>query len=507
MALTFSIYDGTDKQTVVYPINGSGTDVIDNSLLDLFKDNDNRFVAEGSIRTGVLSLVSSFPFKETGSYIGLDSLNPDYKDFYTITTGASSSWVKPKFYFGKRSYSGTYSYVDTQTFGIMNDTLLGSDSDIFFYNTKSDDVDNRRTRIRLLSGTGISNFGSHPYIQSQIVESGLTDSLSFDFINGLGDVNVNSDLGTVSINGVGLPDIISLGSTPSDNKVLIYDNGYLNWGDITYQATDSIGATGTEINILGNPLLINGYSLDLTDDRWVPFGINDVSVASTFSNFPIGELLKRLIYPYLPPSSSIRLLPPYETGFVEVGSFPTPTLEFTINKKTDDTNTIVLNNMIPGSYPGVSSNTYISVTDTSNGVVLSPIGATSTNFSIIVNDGTTTTSSSTSLTGIYPYFYGFSSLSTMTNIGLNSLNKLIESKDDKLIDLTGSGNYYFIYDYNYGTLSNIFGYGTSSIGSFSVTSQVFSSPTGLWAGKEFWVYQWSSTGYIGPFSENFQFEY
>jgi hypothetical protein len=36
---------------------------------------------------------------------------------------------------------------------------------------------------------------------------------------------------------------------------------------------------------------------------------------------------------------------------------------------------------------------------------------------------------------------------------------------------------------------------------------VLSSPTGLWSGKEFWVYQWNNTGEIGPFSEFFEFRY
>lgn len=503
MALTFSLYDGTDKQTVVYQISSSGSAVIDASLLQLFKDNDSRFVTEAAIRTGILSLASSYVFKETGDYIGLDSLNPDYRDFFTITTGASNSWIKPKFYFGKRSFSGTYSYSEPQTVGIMNSTLLASDTDIFFYNTKLDTDDNRRTRIRLLSGKQIGNFTSHPYIQSQIIEAGVTDSVSLDFINTLGDVNVMSDLGTVSINGIGLPDIITL-ATQSNNKVLLYDNGYLNWGDITYPATDNIGSTGSVTNIIGDPVLFNGYSPTLIDSRWVPFSINDVSIGSTFSNFPVGELLKRLIYPYLPPSASIRLLPPYETGFIEVGNFPTPTLEFTINKKSNDTGVTVLDNMIPGAYPQIISNEYTSETSTSNGVVFSPIGPTQTNFTIIVNDGLSQSSSSVSLRGIYPYFYGRSSLATMTNIGLSSLTKSVEPKADKIVDLGGSGNFYFIFDKDYGTLSNIIGY---TAGSFSVSSRVLSSPTGLWSGKEFFVYQWNNTGEIGPFSELFEFRY
>jgi len=260
--------------------------------------------------------------------------------------------------------------------------------------------------------------------------------------------------------------------------------------------------------MLGDPLTINGYTLDFTDSRWVPFNLNDVSLGSTFSQFKIDELLKRMIYPYLAPSCSIKLLPPYESGVTEVGSFPDPILEFTINKKTDDTLAASLLNMIPGSYPGIVSTVYQSETNVSNGIVFSPVGATSTDFTVVVGDGSQTASATTTLTGIYPYFYGFSNLTTMTNIGLEGLSKLVESKGDKVVDLAGSGNYYFIYDFDYGTLSNIIGFGTPSIGSFSsVTSQVFSSPTGLWAGKKFWVYQWPSAGTIGPLSVNFEFKY
>ena len=514
MALTFSVYDGTNKQTIAYPVNTTGG-VINTDLLDLLKDNDEKFISEEGLRTVMLSLVSSYALKETTTtqsgtvnYIGLDSLNIDNRDVYTVTTGASNSWVKPKFYFGKRSYSGTYSFNDAQTYHIMNTTLLSSDTDIFFYNTKGDSLDNRRTRLRLLAGTNFSQFVNQPYIQSQIIETGNVDSLSLDFINTIGNIDLRSVQGTVSVNNIGMPDINTLSSTPTDNKVLLWDgSGYLNWGDITYVQQNYIGTTGSELNMLGGPLTINGYRLDFTDDRMVPFIINDVGLGATFSEFPIDDLLKRMIYPYLPPSCSIRLLPPYESGVSEVGTFPDPIVEFTINKKTDDTLAASLFNMIPGAYPEVVSTVYESVTNVSSGIIISPIAATSTEFKISVSDGTSTASATTTMTGIYPYFYGFSNLASMTNIGLDGLTKKVESKGDKLVDISGTGNYYFIYDFDYGTLSNIIGYGTPSMASFSVSSQVLASPTGLWAGKKFYIYKWSSVGQIGPLSENFEFKY
>jgi hypothetical protein len=142
------------------------------------------------------------------------------------------------------------------------------------------------------------------------------------------------------------------------------------------------------------------------------------------------------------------------------------------------------------------------------GVVISPITATATNFKITVGDGTQGNSASVSLTGIYPYFYGFSPLSAMTSIGLASLSKLVEYKGDKIVDITGTNSFYFVYDYDYGTLSNIYdSYGNTVSGSFSYTSGYFSSPTGLWASKQFYVYKSDTLGVVGPPSENFQFVY
>ena len=96
----------------------------------------------------------------------------------------------------------------------------------------------------------------------------------------------------------------------------------------------------------------------------------------------------------------------------------------------------------------------------------------------------------------------------MNTTGLGSLTKLVESKSDKSTELTGNGNLYFIYDYSYGTLSNIYdNYGNTSSASFSHTSLTFSSPTGLWAGVQFHVYQYNNVSQLGPPSVYFQFKY
>jgi len=512
MGATFSINDGMNTESVSYLLgtkyDGSVYSV--DYILDKLKDNDTKYITEKDIRDTVFSLASSFIFKETIttgstiSYIGFDNLN----------INSDRDLKGKKILLGKRSYSGTYSYNNMDDImgstssnhpGSLIDDL--SDVDIFLYNTKSDFVPNNMTRIVMLAGTNFSLFNNAPYIQSQI-ETGLQNSLSLDFVNLSGDIGVVSDYGTVSVNNIKFPSISNSSASASNNKVLKWGSDGLYWDDITYPSLNYIGSTGSITNILGDPININNYSMEFSDSRRVPLALNGVSIGSTFSNFFISELLQRIVYPYLQPYCSIRILAPYESGYVEVGSYPTPIISYDINKKSFPTNNAFLSNMIPGYYPPITSDTYSIESGQSAGIVISPITATSTEFKISVSDGTTTASASTYITGIYPYFYGFSSLSSMTNMGLVGLSKMVESKGDKTIDINGIGNYFFMYDYDYGTLSNIYdNYGNTCSASFSVSDQLLSSPTGLWAGRKYYIYKWTGAPQIGPLSTNYKFEY
>jgi hypothetical protein len=271
-----------------------------------------------------------------------------------------------------------------------------------------------------------------------------------------------------------------------------------SWQQISFPSLSQIGGflgvTGTPTNFFGTPVYMNDYPLEFTDSRRMPIDFNDLDMGSTFSSAPLVEMLKRIIFPYLPPEGEVQIIGQYAGGYAEVGTFPSPTIKWTIKKRTNDTQITSLQNMIPGAYPAITGVGEQTVQGFSTGIVISPIGATSTEFKIIVSDGTQSGSASTTLTGIYPYFYGYSSLPTMTNVGLLSLNKELSFKENKDLDLYGSGNYfYFIYDFNWGTLSTIFdNYGVTCSASFSATSSIFSSPTGLWAGKKFYIYKWSS---------------
>lgn len=516
---TFSIYDGTVKETIGYFLGGSysiGSTYVDD-ILQSFQDNTSKLIFEKDIRNAVFSVASSQIFKETVAansitpYIGIDTLNIN-----ATTSNVNLRDVKgKKILFGKRSFSGTFSYENTHDIFHIGSTysILNSDTDIFFYNTKSDLIENNTTKLRLLAGTNRSIFQTAPLIQSQIIETGLFDSLSLDFINE-GDIFVASDYGTISIHNptnpsysIKFPSISNSTGSASNNKILKWSENGLYWDYFKFPSTDYIGNTASKLNIFGSPVTVNDYPIEFTDLRKIPIQFNDVQSGQTFSNYQLNDLLRRMVYPYLKPTVSLKLLPPYQTGLVEVGSFPTPTVLIEVQKKSLNTGVGVLENMIPGNFPPIGSNTYITATGTSNGIVISPIADETTVFKISVSDGQSNVSATTSITGIYPYFYGFSDLLNMTNVGLGSLSKSIETKSDKTIDIVGTGSYYFIYDYDYGTLSNIYdNYGNTCSASFSSTNQILSSPTGLWAGKRFYIYKWLSAT-VSPPSKNFEFKY
>lgn len=511
---TYSINDSLATETISWNI--SGTPSYFDYMLDSLKDNKDKIISPRILRDAVLSLHDDIIFKETSSgagiaYIGIDSGNPLDRD------------VKKKMFWGKRSFAGS---------AIIDSNLLSSDYDHYFYNTKEDNLSQLTTKVQLVSGNQLSATSSiviqqfntvykMPYIQSQYV-TGTTISLSLDFINSLGDIDVKSETGTVSIAQIGFPTISDSIANVSDGRVLKIDtaNYQLYWDDVVFTQIQS--STGSILELFGTPTNLNNYPLEFSDSRFCPTDFGELKFGDTFQNFSISEMLKRIIYQYLPPSCSLKIRnqtplnvqDPFTEAFVEVGTqfgsieTPTPILDYEINKKTQNLNVTTLTNMIPGIYSPIVSDEYVNVFESSEGIIISPVQPVTTIFTISTNDGTTYISKTASITGVYPYFCGFSPLTSMTVAGLANLTKFIEPKKDKIVDFNGSGNLYFIYPKIHGTLSHIyddFGNDYLTSGTFSgPIINVYNSPSGLWASVQYYVYQWNST-IIGPGPQNFQF--
>ena len=530
MAGTYSKYDGQAYQALSSKLvlSNDGTQsyaFTNNNVYTDLVNNDSKLISPLMLRNAILSIWDTNAFKETSStssnvhYIGVDSGDTTNLD------------LKKKLYLGKRFYNGNE---------IMSSTLLNSEVDIFLYNTKKDSSfittvsgniiqdsnvasSQIRTRVSFLSGTNSNIYSANPnnistpYIESIYVVGATTSYLDMNLVSENGDVIIlskgidsNTGLdtntgGTVSINGIGFPTYQNSINTDLDSKILTWYDSGLTWSSIEIPDPNYAGATGSELNIYGNPVNLNGMSLDFTDSRRIPIKIGDILPGTTFSSSGISEVLGRIIYDYLSPTCDLSI---NTDEYLEVGTSPQIILNYTINKKTQNLYPTLLTNMIPSSYQSISSNFPVKVTGQALGVVIVPLEATQSNFTIKVSDGDTQNSVTKSISGVYPYFYGFSTQSSISINELSSLTKKIEPMGDKDYDIFGGGNFYFIYDKDYGSLSNIYNnLGNNIAASFSYSTKVLSSPDGYWQSKEFYVYKWSHVEQIGPPSEIYQFKY
>jgi hypothetical protein len=220
-------------------------------------------------------------------------------------------------------------------------------------------------------------------------------------------------------------------------------------------------------------------------------------------------MLRRIIYTYLPPYVTIEI----DSNYAEVGTTPSPIITFKIYKRTENTRTAGLINMIPGTYPAIIDTDHTVREGSARGLIFSPpITTNQTNFMISVGDGNQIATASTFIKGIYPYFYGLNN-SLITQSDLVSFTKKVEYLSDKIIsievtqDMIDVGNnwFYFIYDYDYPDLVSIEDE-NSNIISFTSSNRTFISPDGLWTTKSFKIYKWEILTPISP-SLNYDFKY
>jgi len=433
MSATFSLFDGqiiqSDKKENI------------NDVLGLLPNNTNKLISPKDIRDSFLTAWSSSVFKITRNsnndeYIGIDSYNPEYRD------------IKNKILIGKRSY---------KSLDVMSTYLLNSDTDIFFYNTKDDTVDQNSTKISILAGTNSGLFNNAPYIESfkdynkinlNIINSG-TDS----------NINIYSISDRIYINGIGFP-TISENELASDNDILkykgTYPNGYLQWIN-----NDDVNSQFDFINTNLVPLTLGG----------VTAGSNFEENSNNGDNWTIKEVLRKILYPHVKPSLYISVNNnSTNSKFAEVGTTNSISLSYSIigyprneseyisnyQIKNETDNIILLTHSSIEQLPGfVESGIYSTIS------IYTDVPNSFFTFSLTVFDGTTY-SVSDNIEFISPYFihidqqnYEFtnSDLSTLANIS----TKIIKPKEDYIdVEFNSENEYlYFCYPYSYGDISKI----------------------------------------------------
>ena len=446
MLLNFDISSGVTETTRL------------NSIYDVLSglsNNTSKEISPRDVRNAFLSSWSNSIFKITTPdsfaghpYIGIDTNNPAGKDF------------KSKILLGKRS-SGSLD--------IMNSTLLSNDTDIFFYNTKIDtDPNVDSTKLSILAGSTPGNHIMAPYIES--VKTGSVINLNISNPNG--DINVNSLTGRISVNNVNFPTLSENTSDIDNNKVLryvgTYPNGKFEWVEPAVTETN-IGSPGGTTNITGSPVTLNGHNLEFVEDTLVPKTIGGVDIGDNFESgsfggddWPMTEVIRKLLYPYVPAEFNISVnnFTLVDGGvYAEVGVPSTIEISYDVTIFSYDVNYVIDDITTPNTNIETGSNNATSIsTNTMTGGEFSnnPGYNESGNTSVTTNKSTignvdfklTVTEIGPSIPSSYdkiasiqfvdPIYYGISNVDIDDSIEFTAF----VSTADKLIKPYDSDNYY-----------------------------------------------------------------
>jgi hypothetical protein len=506
---TYSEAIGTTIEAV------SKTAILD--VLSLLPDNTSKEITPKDVRDAILSTWETsairYTTNGTDAYIGVD--RGDVKDI--------------KLLLGKKEISGST---------ILSNILTGNDTDIFLYNFKSDSDVTQDLKISLLSGTSSSLFSVAPYFKSSYVSS-FGGYLSLDIVNpsSYGTINIQSgSSASININNLNWPspnyitDVTTnpsnaSASTSSDLFLVVRSGNSLEL--TTYQSNGgNLGTPGSPTNIYGNPVQLNGYDLEYTNIVPTIATFGGISLGSTFSNVPLTTMLTAMLYPNYPPISTLVITNTSDGALSynnslerRHGTTPiTITYTYTLTKLTNNitsTNFSLIRNLtaiVPGggwptttlSGSGLVTQTYPGNTVNIPGTTIGAFtGKSVFTFSVSPNDGTYSSTSSTSFEVVYPYFYGFSSTSsnsqaTTQAYAMAETTKRIDVMGSQSLALSGSGYLHFIYPSSYGTLSNILDgnnfieYTHGSSGNWTYSIQTLNSPTdpsAYWASANFYVYR------------------
>lgn len=506
MPLTYSINDNT-------PTESTRKSTVYSVLLDI-PNNTQKLISPRDVRDAFLSAWANSAFKLTRAsntndeYIGLDSgdpENPEKRD------------IKNKILIGKRNFGGT---------DVMTQDLLDSDFDTFFYNTKADNLDQTYTKIGILAGTNSSSHINAPFLQ--VRDTGTQFDLSIENPSG-GDISIKSNSGNVFLNDIAFPKV---NETPNNGDVLKYDGVYplgkLVWGQADLAATSTIGVPGIPTNIYGDPVNVNGHSLEFIDDSLVPVDIGGIEQGSSFSvgsfngqNWPLSEVIRKILYPYIPPKLEIDAFNT-NTGFSygDIGFTSSITITYSVTtfarESSEDLFDIEIqedSNLIHtiGSFSGIPGSFTFSSVVISGTPSISPItfGIECSN---IIDGFTSSTSATVSYEFVRPFLVflmdesssfipdedvangdgiapatldtflqeGTQSIFSKTLLPYENINNVIPMN----IDVSGTSSYlYFAYPFEYPELTGIRSFSSGLISppesyTYSITGTTASSPYG-----------------------------
>ena len=267
-------------------------------LLNVLPDNTQKIISPRDVRDSFFTTWENIVYKTTKistsdtQYIGIDQDD-----------------LTNKVYFGKKRLGGQE---------VMTDTLLNNDVDFYFYNNKTEPQLNYDTKVAFLGGTGSFYYEgvfAVPYIETKVVTTGVGEYLNFEIRNTSyitdgadkygGDINILSDKGYVSINGIIFPKYF-------DNAVQTNDGKYLKF---VWDGVSAGYATWSTVEVPDMPDPVDPANIFFTDATPTPQALGGIPAGETFDNVPVTEMFRKLLYPYLKPS----VIADYEYGVIESG--------------------------------------------------------------------------------------------------------------------------------------------------------------------------------------------
>jgi len=461
MSATFSINIGQLTEAT------RKTDIF--SVLNDIQDNTQKLISPRDVRDAVLSTWANTPFKVTTpnslsnyEYIGIDSSNPGNRD------------IKQRILLGKRNFGGL---------DIMSSSLLSSQTDIFLFNTKLDSASQSTTRLGILAGTLSSLHQVAPYIESKVNDD--ESAIDLNVVNPAdnGGINLLSTSGRVAINGVIFPTVSETSASASNGMILryrgTYPNGYFKWEQPTI-SLNNIGTLGYTTNIYGSTVSVNGYPIEFIDNNLTSANLGGVPMGSSFSansfidyldvfpsgtgfvNWPVTEVLRKILYPYVPPVLQITAINnsnPSNPSYAEVGTTPSISLTYSITtyarNEAEKINPYSISNTsvtglsfsgLPGSSTSSTFNTFtFSAATASRSWILS------------ANDSIGTYTKTATIHFIRPVYYGFTSSVLTSNYTplTKSVTPYPGLSNSISFTYNGSGYLYFVYPATFTTLSQI----------------------------------------------------
>lgn len=279
------------------------------SVLDILPDNTAKLISPKDVRDSAYTIWENIIYKPTNAggpeYIGMDS------DSYSN-----------KVYFGKKRLNGQY---------VMNNALLATDIDFFFYNTATNSLGQYNTKVAFMAGTAFGtnlpyiraiDFSNSPYTNTIDLEIKNTSYYVAGSSNAGGNIILESDWGNIILNGVRWPDkATNLLGTQTD-YVLKYKwiagSPYAVWEPNSTASISSLYSS-TQVTITSPSVLVNNFPLEFSDSLPTPTAFGGIPAGSTFSNVALVEMIRQMLYPYIAP----RLTTFLNYTLIEIGDVVT----------------------------------------------------------------------------------------------------------------------------------------------------------------------------------------